>query len=86
MIQMFNMILKLKNQSPMISEIIYDREWMLKYSLFNRRCYFSGQSLRFQPCYVGRKKIRSVLSKRYQNDDIWISQKEYLNMIENGMV
>ena len=80
------MILKLKNQSPMISEIIYDREWMLKYSLFNRRCYFSGQSLRFQPCYVGRKKIRSVLSKRYQNDDIWISQKEYLNMIENGMV
>ena len=86
MIQLFSMILKLKNQSPMISEIIYDREWMLKYSLFNRRCYFSGQSLRFQPCYVGRKKIRSVLSKRYQNDDIWISQKEYLNMIENGMV
>ena len=86
MIQRFSMILKLKNQSPMISEIIYDREWMLKYSLFNRRCYFSGQSLRFQPCYVGRKKIRSVLSKRYQNDDIWISQKEYLNMIENGMV
>lgn len=86
MIQMFNMILKLKNQSPMISEIIYDREWILKYSLFNRKCYFSGQSLRFQPCYVGRKKIRSLLSKRYQNDDIWISQKEYLNMIENGMV
>ena len=86
MIQMFNMILKLKNQSPMISEIIYEREWMLKYSLFNRKCYFSGQSLRFQPCYVGRKKIRSLLSKRYQNDDIWISQKEYLNMIENGMV
>ena len=86
MIQLFSMILKLKNQSPMISEILYDREWILKYSLFNRKCYFSGQSLRFKPCYVGRKKIRSLLSKRYQNDDIWISQKEYLNMIENGMV
>ena len=83
---MFNMILKLKNQSPMISEIIYDREWMLKYSLFNRKCYFSGQSLRFQPCYVGRKKICSVLSKRYQNDDIWISKEHYLDMIKNGMV
>ena len=70
----------------MICEIIYDREWQLKYSLLNRKCYFSGQPLRFQPCYVGRKKIRSLLSKRYQNDDIWISQKEYLNMIENGMV
>ena len=80
------MILKLENQSKMISEIIYDREWTLKYCLFNRKCYFSGQSLQFQPCYVGRKKIRSLLSKRYQNDDIWISQKEYLNMIENGVV
>jgi hypothetical protein len=80
------MILKLKNQSPMISEIIYNREWILKYSLLNRKCYFSGQSLRFQPCYIGRKKIRSVLSKRYQNDDIWISKDQYLSMIKNGMV
>jgi hypothetical protein len=80
------MILKLENRYKMISEITYDREWTLKYCLFNRKCYFSGQSLRFQPCYVGRKKIRSLLSKRYQNDDIWISQKEYLNMLENGMV
>ena len=83
---MLSMILKLKNQFPMISEIIYGREWMLKYSLLNRKCYFSGQSLRFQPCYVGRKKIRSLLSKRYQNDDIWISKKQYLKMIKNGMV
>jgi len=80
------MILKLENQYKMISEITYDREWTLKYSFLNRKCYFTGQSLRFQPCYVGRKKIRSILSKRYQNDDIWISQKEYMNMIENGMV
>jgi len=80
------MILKLENRYKMISEITYDREWTLKYSLFNRKCYFSGQPLRFQPCYVGRKKIRSLLSKRYQNDDIWISKEEYLNMIENGMV
>ena len=80
------MILKLENRYKMISEIMYDREWMLKYSLFNRKCYFSGQSLRFQPCYVGRKKIRSVLSKRYQNDDIWISEEHYLDMIKNGMV
>lgn len=80
------MILKLESQSKMISEITYDREWTLKYSLLNRKCYFSGQSLRFQPCYVGRKKIRSLLSKRYQNDDIWISKDQYLNMIKNGMV
>jgi hypothetical protein len=70
----------------MISKIVQDREWKLKLSFLDRKCYFSGQSLRFQPCYLGRKKIRSLLSKRYQNDDIWISQKEYLNMIENGMV
>jgi hypothetical protein len=80
------MILKLENQYKMISEITYDREWILKYSFLNRKCYFTGQSLRFQPCYVGRKKIRSILSKRYQNDDIWISQNEYLNMIKNGVV
>jgi hypothetical protein len=80
------MILKLENQYKMISEITYDRQWTLKYSLINRKCYFSGQSLRFQPCYVGRKKIRSLLSKRYQNDDIWISKEHYLNMIKNGMV
>ena len=80
------MILKLENQYKMISEIIHDREWTLKYSLFNRKCYFSGQSLRFQPCYVGRKKIRSLLSKRYQNDDIWMSKDQYLIMIKNGMV
>ena len=80
------MILKLENRYKMISEIMYDREWMLKYSLFNRKCYFSGQSLRFQPCYIGRKKIRSLLSKRYQNDDIWISKDQYLDMIKNGMV
>lgn len=70
----------------MISEITYDRQWTLKYCLFNRKCYFSGQSLRFQPCYVGRKKIRSILSKRYQNDDIWISKDQYLIMIKNGLV
>ena len=80
------MILKLENQYKMISESTYDREWILKYSFLNRKCYFTGQSLRFQPCYVGRKKIRSILSKRYQNDDIWISQNEYLNMIKNGVV
>jgi hypothetical protein len=80
------MILKLENQYKMISEITYDREWILKYSFLNRKCYFTGQSLKFQPCYVGRKKIRSILSKRYQNDDIWISQNEYLNMIKNGVV
>jgi hypothetical protein len=80
------MILKLESQSKMISEITHNREWTLKYSFLDRKCYFSGQSLRFQPCYAGRKKIRSLLSKRYQNDDIWISKDQYLNMIKNGMV
>ena len=80
------MILKHENLFKIISEILFDREWKLKYSFLNRKCYFSGKSLQFQPCYIGRKKIRSVLSKRYENDDIWISQKEYLNMIENGLV
>lgn len=80
------MIQKLESQSKMISEITYDREWILKYSFLDRKCYFTGQSLQFQPCYLGRKKIRSILSKRYQNDDIWISKEQYLNMIQNGMV
>lgn len=80
------MTLKPESRLKMISEITYDRKWILKYSFLNRKCYFSGQSLQFQPCYLGRKKIRSVLSKKYENDDIWISKEQYLNMIQNGMV
>lgn len=80
------MTLKPESRLKMISEITYDRKWILKYSFFNRKCYFSGQSLQFQPCYLGRKKIRSILSKKYENDDIWISKEQYLNMIQNGMV
>lgn len=80
------MILKPKNLFTMISDTLYNREWKLKYCFFNRQCYFSGKSLKFQLCYFGRKKIRSILSKRYENDDIWISKDQYIKMIHAGMV
>jgi hypothetical protein len=57
------MILKLENQLKMISDIIYDRKWIFKYSILNRKCYFSGQSLQFQPCYLGRKKLVQCYQK-----------------------
>lgn len=80
------MMQKLNNQLKMISEITHNREWRLKYSFLNRKCYFSGQSLRLCMCYLGRKKIHNIISKHDNNDDIWISQKEYLNLIKNRTV
>lgn len=70
----------------MLSEIIHNRDWKLKYSFLNRKCYFSGKPLRYRFCYLGRKKIHNIISKQNDNEDIWITQKEYLNLIQNQMV
>ena len=70
----------------MILSIVKNREWTLRYCLFDRKCYFTGESLRFKPCYLGRKKIKNIVNPNYENDDIWISKKEYINMIKKGVV
>ena len=77
---------KQNNQSKMTSSILQDRKWSLKYSFLNRKCYFDGQSLQFQLCYLGRKKITNIVNPNYTNDDIWVSKKQFLNMIKNGLV
>jgi hypothetical protein len=61
------------------------REWSLNLSLKRRLCYVSGENLWFKIAYRGRKKIWSIIDNgRSINDDIWISQKEYFNMIRKG--
>ena len=86
MIQMFNMILKLKNQSPMISEIVQGREWKLKLSFLDRKSYFSGESLKYKLCYVGTKKIHNIVNHNYTNDTIYITQNEYLKILRNNLI
>lgn len=80
------MISKQKNLLKMISSIIKDRIWSLRYSFRKRNCYFTGQSLWLSPCYLGRKKITNIVNQNYIYDDIWVSKKEFLAMIKNGVV
>lgn len=51
----------------MISEIVQDREWKLKLSFLDRKCYFSGESLKYKLCYVGTKKIHNIVNSKYTN-------------------
>jgi hypothetical protein len=67
----------------MVLKFIQNRDWKLRLSLRNRQCYLSGENLRFKYCYFGRKQIRDLFGNRYVNDDIWISQNEYLKMIKS---
>lgn len=61
------------------------REWSLKLSIKKRFCYISGENLWLKAAYRGRKKIWSIINNgRSINDDIWVSQKEYFNMIRKG--
>jgi hypothetical protein len=61
------------------------REWSLNLSFKRRLCYISGENLWFKIAYRGRKKVWSIIDNgRSINDDIWISQKEYFNMIRKG--
>ena len=86
MTQIFNTILKPKSLFLMISKIVQDREWKLKLSFLDRKCYFSGESLKYKLCYVGTKKIHNIVNNKYTNDTIYITQKEYLKILKNNLV
>jgi hypothetical protein len=70
----------------MIFDLIKNRIWQLRLSLFNRKCYFTGQSLQYKLCYCGRKQIRDSISSKYLNDDIWICSKEYLRFLRSDIL
>jgi hypothetical protein len=70
----------------MISKIIQDREWKLKLSFLDRKCYFSGESLKYKLCYVGTKKIHNIVNNQYTNDSIYITQKEYFKILKKNLV
>lgn len=73
--------------SGQMNNVLKNRYWVLKFSFFSRRCYISGDILRFQWCYRGRKKVwyPIVGGGNYLNDDIWISQNEYLTLLSKGI-
>jgi hypothetical protein len=70
----------------MISELIKNRIWQLKWSLLSRKCYFTGQNLQYKLCYCGRKQIRDSISSQYLNDDIWLCSKEYLKLLRSNIL
>lgn len=71
----------------MIEKILKHRHWTLHFSFLNRRCYISGNSIKWTWSYRGRKKVfNPILSKYYFNDDLWLSQKEYLNLLSKGTI
>lgn len=73
--------------SRSVSCVLDNREWSLQLSFYKRFCYLSGQSLWFKLAYRGRKKIWSVVDNGRQiNDDLWLSDIEYLNMIRRGNI
>jgi|APGre2960657373_1045057.scaffolds.fasta_scaffold54397_2 hypothetical protein len=67
--------------------ILDNREWSLQLSFNKRCCYLSGKNLWFKLAYRGRKKIWSIIDNgRQMNDDIWLSDIEYHNMIRKGNI
>ena len=86
MIQLFNTTSKPKSLFLMISKIVQDREWKLKLSFLDRKCYFSGESLKYKLCYVGTKKIHNIVNNKYTNDSIYITQKEYFKILKKNLV
>ena len=86
MIQTFNTTSKPKSLFLMISKIVQDREWKLKLSFLDRKCYFSGESLKYKLCYVGTKKIHNIVNNQYTNDSIYITQKEYFKILKKNLV
>ena len=86
MIQTFNTTSKPKSLFLMISKIIQDREWKLKLSFLDRKCYFSGESLKYKLCYVGTKKIHNIVNNKYTNDTIYITQKEYFKILKKNLI
>lgn len=80
------MMLKQNNLSKMTLSILKNRDWSLRFCFYKRNSYLSGKSLQFKLCYLGRKKIINIVNSNYVNDDIWITKKEFLSMIKNGVV
>lgn len=71
----------------MIRNIFKHRYWTLRFSFYSRKCYISGNNLKWTWSYRGRKKVfNPLLSKYYFNDDLWLSQKEYLKLLSKGAV
>ena len=71
----------------MIHKILKDRNWKLAFSWSNRHCYISGENLWFKLSYRGRKQIYSIIAGRYSiNDDIWLSQSEYLYRLSRNQI
>lgn len=71
----------------MMDKFFKYRSWNLYFSFYNRKCYISGDSLKWTWSYRGRKKVfNPILSKYYFNDDLWLSQKEYLKLLSKGEV
>jgi hypothetical protein len=70
-----------------LEKILSNRLWDLKLSFCKRYCYISGESLRYKICYRGRKKIYSLVSgPKGFDDDIWLSQKEYLSRLSKNHI
>lgn len=67
--------------------ILGGRFWGLRLSLMKRYCYISGDTLWLKLAYRGRKKIYSLAYGPYSiNDDIWLSQKEYLYRLSKNEI
>lgn len=67
--------------------ILLRRFWELRFSYRKRYCYISGENIWFKLAYRGRKKIYSLAHGPYSiNDDIWLSQKEYLYRLSKNEI
>jgi hypothetical protein len=67
--------------------ILGGRFWVLRLSIMKRHCYISGDTLWLKLGYRGRKKIYSLAHGPYSiNDDIWLSQKEYLSRLSKNHI
>lgn len=66
---------------------LLNRSWSLRFSFSKRICYLTGENIQFKFAYRGRKYIQSIMSRnKSTHDDIWISQRSYLNLIANGKI
>lgn len=61
-----------------INKILCNRNWNLRLSLYNRKCYISGRSLWWALAYKG---TRTGMNSK---DTIWLSKDEYLKNLANN--
>lgn len=71
----------------MWNSILKHRDWKLRLSILNRRCYATGISLKLSLAYRGRKKIHNPLISKYCfYDDVWLSKQEYFKFLSKGYI